>query len=46
MVTFTLRADLHEDNLILHSVAEPLVYLLSIRHHKHLSFKFSGLWPK
>jgi hypothetical protein len=30
----TLRVYLHEDYLVLYSVAEPVVYLLSIRHHK------------
>ena len=41
----TLRVYLHDDYLILYSLAEPVVYLLSIRHHKQLSFDFARLWP-
>ena len=42
-----LREYLHGDYLILYTVAAPsrrLVHLLSIRHHRELSFQFSGLW--
>jgi len=41
-----LREYLHGDYLILYTVATPgrLVHLLSIRHHRELSFQFSGLW--
>ena len=41
-----LREYLHGDYLILYTVAAPgrVVYLLSIRHHRELSFQFSGLW--
>jgi len=41
-----LREYLHGDFLILYTVATPgrLVHLLSIRHHRELSFQFSGLW--
>lgn len=41
-----LREYLHGDYLILHTVATPghLVHLLSIRHHRELSFQFSRLW--
>jgi plasmid stabilization system protein ParE len=41
-----LRKYLHGDYLILYTVATPgrLVHLLSIRHHRELSFQFSGLW--
>ncbi|WP_310388540.1 type II toxin-antitoxin system RelE/ParE family toxin [Roseateles sp.] len=41
----SLRVYLHGDYLILYSVAEPMVHLLSIRHHKQLSFDFARLWP-
>ncbi len=41
-----LREYLHGDYLILYTVAAPgrLVHLLSIRHHRELSFQFSRLW--
>lgn len=41
-----LREYLHGDYLILYAVATPghLVHLLSIRHHRELSFQFSRLW--
>lgn len=41
-----LREYLHGDYLILYAVATPghLVHLLSIRHHRELSFQFSALW--
>lgn len=41
-----LRVLLHDDYLILYSVAAEVVYLLSIRHHRQLSFDFMGLWPR
>ena len=42
-----LREYLHGDYLILYTVApaDPLVHLLSIRHHRELSFQFDRLWP-
>ena len=42
-----LREYLHGDYLILYAVAEEgrKVYLLSIRHHRQLSFDFGRLWP-
>jgi plasmid stabilization system protein ParE len=42
-----LREYLHGDFLILYSVPESgkAVYLLSIRHHRQLSFDFARLWP-
>jgi len=42
-----LREYLHGDYLMLYSVvdANATVYLLSIRHHRQLSFDFAGLWP-
>jgi plasmid stabilization system protein ParE len=41
-----LREYLHGDYLILYTVATQgqVVHLLSIRHHRELSFQFSGLW--
>lgn len=44
--TDSLREYLHGDYLMLYTVAAPsrLVHLLSIRHHRELSFQFSGLW--
>ena len=42
-----LREYLHGDYLILYAAAEAdaRVYLLSIRHHRQLSFDFHHLWP-
>lgn len=40
-----LRVYLHGDYLMLYSVVGEVVYLLSIRHHRQLSFDFAGLWP-
>lgn len=47
-----LREYLHGDYLMLYSVvelstsqADATVYLLSIRHHRQLSFDFARLWP-
>lgn len=40
-----LRIYLHGDYLMLYAVFEEVVYLLSIRHHRQLSFDFAGLWP-
>lgn len=42
-----LREYLHGDYLILYAdaQAEAAVYLLSIRHHRQLSFDFASLWP-
>ncbi len=41
-----LREYLHGDYLILYTVATPghWVHLLSIRHHRELSFQFFQLW--
>lgn len=41
----SLRVYLHGDYLMLYSVVGDVVYLLSIRHHRQLSFDFAGLWP-
>lgn len=46
-----LREYLHGDYLMLYTVADvspearSSVYLLSIRHHRQLSFDFARLWP-
>lgn len=42
-----LREYLHGDYLMLYAVAEvhEAVYLLTIRHHRQLSFDFGRLWP-
>lgn len=42
-----LREYLHGDYLILYAAmdAEAAVHLLSIRHHRQLSFDFARLWP-
>ena len=46
-----LREYLHGDYLMLYLVedaspkAEATVYLLTIRHHRQLTFDFYGLWP-
>ena len=42
-----LREYLHGDYLMLYTAldADVTVYLLSIRHHRQLSFDFARLWP-
>lgn len=42
-----LREYLHGDYLMLYTAmdADATVYLLSIRHHRQLSFDFARLWP-
>ena len=42
-----LREYLHGDYLMLYTAvdADAAVYLLSIRHHRQLSFDFARLWP-
>ena len=40
-----LREYLTGDYLILYSLAGSTAYLLSIRHHRQLSFDFGRLWP-
>ncbi|MEW5891809.1 MAG: type II toxin-antitoxin system RelE/ParE family toxin [Pseudomonadota bacterium] len=40
----TLRVYLTGDYLILYTVTESAVYLLSIRHHRQLSFDFDRVW--
>ena len=42
-----LREYLHGDYLMLYTATEAdvTVYLLSIRHHRQLSFDFARLWP-
>ncbi len=43
-----LREYLHGDYLMLYAAieAQDTVYMLSIRHHRQLSFDFTGLWPR
>lgn len=43
----SLREYRHGDDLMLYAAmdARATVYLLSIRHHRQLSFDFAGLWP-
>ena len=43
-----LREYLHGDYLMLYSAmeSEATLYLLSIRHHRQLSFDFAKLWPR
>lgn len=42
-----LRVYLHGDYLLLYALADAhaKVYLLSIRHHRQLTFDFARLWP-
>jgi hypothetical protein len=40
-----LRIYLHGDCLLLYTVTDTVVYLLSIRHHRQLSFDYARLWP-
>ena len=39
-----LREYLHDDYLILYALTDSTVHLLSIRHHRQLSFAFAKLW--
>ena len=39
-----LREYLHDDYLVLYALAGSTVYLLSIRHHRQLSFAVAKLW--
>lgn len=39
-----LREYLHGDYLMLYTRTDATVYLLSIRHHRQLSFAFANLW--
>jgi hypothetical protein len=43
-----LREYLHGDYLMLYAALEPneTVYLLSIRHHRQLTFDFAAHWPR
>ncbi len=43
-----LREYLHGDYLVLYSpsdIGDKVIHLLSIRHHRQLSFDFARLWP-
>jgi len=44
--TDTLCEYIHGDYLLLYSKTEKIIYLLSIRHHRQLSFDFVRMWPK
>jgi hypothetical protein len=39
-----IREYVTADYLLLYAVIKDVVYLLSIRHHKQLSFDFARLW--
>lgn len=39
-----IREYLMEDYLLLYAIVDRAIYLLSIRHHKQLSFDFAQLW--
>ncbi len=41
-----IREYLTDDYLILYALIGDAVYLLSIRHHRQLSFDLEGFWPK
>jgi plasmid stabilization system protein ParE len=41
-----LREYVFSDYLLLYARFDPAVYLLSIRHHRQLSFDFRGLWGR
>ncbi len=41
-----LREYIFSDYLLLHVKFYPTVYLLSIRHHRQLSFDFQGVWER
>jgi len=39
-----IRQYLMDDYLVLYAIIDQTVYLLSVRHHKQLSFDFARLW--
>lgn len=41
-----IKEYLMDDYLILYALIGDAVYLLSIRHHKQLSFDLEGFWPR
>jgi hypothetical protein len=41
-----LREYLFADYLVLYVQLDEAIHLLSIKHHRQLSFDFSGLWPE
>jgi plasmid stabilization system protein ParE len=43
-VAYALREYLHGDYLMVYTLTGSTVYLLSIRHHRQLSFAFAKLW--
>lgn len=40
-----VREYISGDYLLLYSIQENVIYLLSIKHHKQLSFDLLGFWP-
>lgn len=42
----TVRELLHGDYLIFYAIDPENLYVLSIRHHRQLSFDLPGYWPK
>ena len=41
-----VREYLFDDYLVLYAQFDEVIYLLSIKHHRQLSFDFPSLWPK
>lgn len=41
-----LREYLFADYLVLYAQFDDVIYLLSIKHHRQLSFDFQSLWPR
>ena len=41
-----IREHLAGDYLVLYALIDNDIHLLSIKHHRQLSFDFEGLWPK
>lgn len=42
----TIREYVMADQLLLYAVAGDVIYLLSIRHHRQLSFDFPSFWTR
>jgi hypothetical protein len=40
-----VREYLFDDCLVLYTRLENIIYLLSIKHHRQLSFDFQSIWP-
>ena len=41
-----LREYLFDDYLVLYAQFDDVIHLLSIKHHRQLSFNFQSLWPR